>query len=40
MDKLTNEMIEVLDEEMTKLKGIGLSDIDIHIIKLALMLTK
>ena len=40
MDKLTNEMIEVLDKEMTKLKGIGLSDIDIHIIKLALVLTK
>mgnify|MGYP003125557411 len=38
-DKLTDEVIDKLDKEMTKLKGIGLSDIDIHIIRLALELT-
>jgi hypothetical protein len=39
-NELTDEVIDKLDKEMTKLKGIGLSDIDIHIIKLALQLTK
>tara|TARA_R100000329_G_scaffold141322_1_gene124095 strand:+ start:957 stop:1094 length:138 start_codon:yes stop_codon:yes gene_type:complete len=38
-DKLTDEVIDKLDKEMTKLKGIGLSDIDIYIIRLALELT-
>jgi hypothetical protein len=39
-NELTDEVIDKLDKEMTKLKGIGLSDIDIYIIKLALQLTK
>tara|TARA_R110000782_G_scaffold267013_1_gene361985 strand:+ start:548 stop:679 length:132 start_codon:yes stop_codon:yes gene_type:complete len=37
--KLTDEILNILDKEMENLKGIGLSDIDISIIKLALKLT-
>lgn len=38
-NKLTDEVINKLDAEMERLKGVGLSDIDISIIKLALELT-
>ena len=39
-NKLTDEIIDKLDEEMTELKGVGLSDIDIYIINLAISLSQ
>ena len=37
---LSDDIIEKLDKKMEELKGIGLSDIDIYIINLAISLSQ
>tara|TARA_R110002020_G_scaffold384483_1_gene595460 strand:+ start:455 stop:595 length:141 start_codon:yes stop_codon:yes gene_type:complete len=37
--ELSNQILDKLDKKMEQLKGVGLSDIDILIIKYALELT-
>ena len=37
--ELSNQMLEKLDKKMERLKGVGLSDIDIIVIKYAIELT-
>tara|TARA_R100000388_G_scaffold9207_2_gene8203 strand:- start:1296 stop:1436 length:141 start_codon:yes stop_codon:yes gene_type:complete len=37
--ELSNQILEKLDKKMEQLKGVGLSDIDIIVIKYAIELT-
>ena len=39
IEYLSAEMVEKLDAKMKELKGIGLSDIDLYIIRYALSIT-
>ena len=39
IEYLSDEMVEKLDAKMKELKGIGLSDIDLYIIRYALSIT-
>jgi len=40
VEDISDNIIDKLDKKMHELKGIGLSDIDIYIIKYAISLTK
>ena len=39
IEYLSAEMVEKLDTKMKELKGVGLSDIDLYIIRYALSIT-